>query len=193
MRLFVAAPLPGFLIEDLQVLRRSLQSAGLKARWVPPDNMHLTLKFLGEVGSQQLPSLGDTIHAAATGIPPITLVAKGIGGFPNLRHCRVLWVGLDGETQRLTALQQRLSAQLQSLGFPRERRAYHPHLTLARTRAPLDARHWVEPFADWTSQTMTIDQLALFASELKPTGAEYRCLHRATLTGSIHPRGHPGD
>lgn len=183
MRLFIAAPIPDLLVRDLQSLRRQLKAAELKVRWVLSSNIHLTLQFMGDVEPTQIPCLGDSIRAAATGCPPITLVAKGIGGFPTLRQARVLWVGLDGETQQLIALQHRLAARLESLGFRRERRAYHPHLTLARTPSPLDARHWAEPFADWTSRVMRIDRIALFASTLKPSGAEYRCLDSATLTG----------
>lgn len=186
-RLFIAAPIPRNVLGFLQGLQKKMQRPGLRVRWVPPGNIHLTLQFLGDVDPRRISGLNDQLNAVVRGVAPITLVAKGIGGFPHLRQCRVLWVGLDGETARWRELRGRLAAQLEAIGFARDHRPYHPHLTLARARAPIDARHWGESFADGASADHSeqgrIDQIALFASVLKSGGAEYRCLHHAMLTG----------
>ena len=185
-RLFVALPLPDPVARFLKDIRRRLETPELNIRWVPVKNIHLTLQFLGDVERATVASITEQMDAAVGAFPPFSIAAKGVDGFPNLRRFRVLWVGLDGETQQLAGIQRELASRLEMIGFARERRRFHPHLTIGRARHPIDGRRFGErlpTLADRASEPLRVDRICLFASLLKPGGAEYTCLHTSHLDG----------
>jgi 2'-5' RNA ligase len=186
LRLFIAVPIPDAVTRFLKSTRTALDQAGLNIRWVPVENIHLTLKFLGDMDAARVDAVAERIDAAAGANGPFELIAGGVGGFPNLRSFRVLWVGVDDDTRQLEMLQRDVESELETLGIKKERRRFHPHLTLARTRQRMDggqfglldasrAQHGSEPFR--------VDRICLFASVLKPGGAEYARLHTSYLAG----------
>ena len=186
LRLFVAIPIPDPVARFLQDIRRRLETPELKIRWVPVQNIHLTLQFLGDVEKAALEAVADQMDLVAGAAAPFSIQAKGVGGFPNRRRLRVLWVGLDGDAQLLTVVQGLLASRLEEIGFARERRRFHPHLTIGRARHPIDGRRLDRPLssmADIASDPFRVDRVCLFASRLKPSGAEYTRLHTAQLTG----------
>ena len=140
LRLFVAVTLPAEAREAIARVIHALRAADVSGlRLVNPEGVHLTLKFLGNVDRSLLPALTDALHAVGEGAAPFALQLSGVGAFPNPRSPRVLWAGVLGDTESLTALASRVDDTCSTLGFSRERRPFSPHLTLARVRESASA------------------------------------------------------
>jgi len=187
LRLFIAVPIPDAVARFLTKTRAALQQPGMNVRWVPVENIHLTLKFLGDIDAAGVEPVAGRMNAVAGANPPFSLAARGLGGFPNLRSPRVLWIGVDGDTRRLGTLQHDVESELETLGHKKERRRFHPHLTLGRTRKRLDGRRFGLSDASWAqhaSDAFRVDRICMFASVLKPGGAEYTRLHTSYLENS---------
>lgn len=159
------------------------QMAGI--RWVPPENFHFTLKFLGAVEEARLEALGDALFDAVRPFRRFTIHAKRLGVFPNLKRARVLWVGIEGD--ELPALAQTVENVLEPFGFPRENRVFQPHLTVGRWRdygAPSTALGEIlKRVSDLDFGSSMVDEVVLFQSTLKPQGAVYRRLRGARFGG----------
>lgn len=156
----------------------------MDVRWLAVKNIHLTLKFLGDIDARRIPAVAARMDAAVGQVPPFHLRARGAGVFPNRRHARVLWVGVDGDLDRLDKTQAALESSLEGIGFKREPRRFHPHLTIGRTRRRIDAPTLGASLAlleDAASDSFLVDRLGLFRSDLKPAGAEYTLLHSSPL------------
>lgn len=186
LRLFVAVPLPEEILRWLTGLQRALRSMGLAARWIRPQGMHLTVKFLGRGDPAQVETLGAALAAAAAQAAPFLLCARGVGVFPGIRGARVIWSGVAGDPAALVALARRIDAGLAPLGFPAEARPFHGHLTLGRIAAPQDPRLIVqamERHGPERSPDFAVTHLNLLRSELLPGGARHTLLHSAALGG----------
>lgn len=184
IRTFIAFELPADVVQLAAELQHLLQAERLNLRWVRPGNIHLTLKFLGDIPPDKVDGVAVAMQTAARGVPPLALTVAGMGVFPNARRPRVLWVGLGGQTDGLHQLQARLEAQLAPLGFEPERRPFKAHLTLARINRMLDDRHMVrviERAGRFASRSFRASELVLFQSDLRPQGAIYSPLARAPL------------
>lgn len=152
-----------------------------KVRWVRPEGIHLTLKFLGNVPTDRLDEIGDALHRACDGFGPLALTLADLGCFPNLRRPRVVWVGVHGDTDALGRLQASIEKHIAPLGFPTEKRRFSPHLTLGRVKRATrsEAQQLGQQIGGMdvgTVATMTARAVYLMRSDLKPTGAEYTCL-----------------
>lgn len=135
IRSFIAIELPRNLKTAISRLQEQLKTGSTApVRWVNPDNTHLTLKFLGDIDTAVVDDITKALGEAARGVPSILLGAEGLGAFPNNNRVQVVWVGLTGELDKLQKLQQRIDKELTPLGFPPEKRAFSPHLTIARIR-----------------------------------------------------------
>lgn len=184
LRIFVAVPIPDAVADFLGQVQTRLRSSAMKIRWVATRNIHLTLKFLGEIDPSRIPGIIDQMDVAAGSMASFSLQAQGVGVFPNLRRARVLWVGLTGDLDRLSALQASLESGLESIGFSRESRKYRAHLTIGRARRRVDRQTIgaaLEPVKDVASDPFRVDRLVLFKSVLKPAGAVYTQLHASHL------------
>lgn len=188
LRLFIAADLPervkDALAKAIGELRASLRGP---YRWVSPEGIHLTLKFLGNVPADRVPSLGEALVGAVHGHAPFSLRLDGTGTFPPQRSPSVVWAGLGGDVDALTGLQRSIEASVEPLGFPPEQRAFSPHLTLARVRERL-SRTEVDGLADRLSrlrfadeEAFAVEGVSLVRSELSPGGARYTVLARVPL------------
>ncbi|MBA7659372.1 RNA 2',3'-cyclic phosphodiesterase [subsurface metagenome] len=180
VRSFVAIELPEELKAGLTQLQAQLKSGEQPwVKWVDPYSIHLTLKFLGNITVDRVGEITRAMEAAAQGIPPFHLVVKGLGVFPNLRRVQVAWVGLSGELDKLSQLQQRIESNLARLGFAPESRPFTPHLTLARLRnqASLDERQRFGQLITDTrfeaAYTIEVDTVSLMRSQLTREGAIY--------------------
>ncbi len=135
IRSFIAVELPVELKQALSRLQAKMKSASAApVKWVEPDNIHLTLKFLGDVSTEITGRITAALEDAARGTHPFDIGVSGLGAFPGLKRARVVWVGLTGELEKLEQLQKRIEAGLEPLGFPPEGRPFSPHLTIARVR-----------------------------------------------------------
>jgi 2'-5' RNA ligase len=156
-------------------------------KWVDPDSIHLTLKFLGNIAAGTIPELTKAISEAARGIAPFRLELGELGVFPNLRAPRVVWIGLGGAIATLSVIQENIESALIPLGFSPERRAFSPHLTLGRVReraSPEERRRLGEAVSSLklgAKLSFTVDSLSLMRSRLTREGAVYSCLSSVAL------------
>ena len=135
IRAFIAIELTDEVKAAISRLQSRLKSASpVPARWVAPQGIHLTLKFLGDIPLNSASAVTGAMQQAAREIPPFRLQVRGLGVFPNPRRVRIAWAGIEGDLTHLVRLQERLDDGLVPLGFARETRAFTPHLTLARVR-----------------------------------------------------------
>ncbi len=191
-RLFVALDPPEAVRRRLAALAVELRrSAGRHAdevRWVPPENVHLTLQFLGAVPEERVGEIEGAIRAAAAAARPLSLELRGAGGFPNARRPRVLWAGLGGEVEPLAALVAELGRRLAPLGFAPEDRPFSAHLTLGRARDGRGAPGLAGALAHAAEATGTpwrAAEVTLFESHLSPKGPRYEAVLRAALGGGV--------
>ena len=180
IRSFIAIELPNELKLGLTQLETQLKSDRQPwVKWVNPEGIHLTLKFLGNIAVDRTGEITRATEEAVQGISPFRLEVKGLGVFPNLRRVQVAWVGISGEIDKLTQLQKRIETNLTPLGFAPESRAFTPHLTLARLRdrASLDERQrFGQLIANTkfeTAYTIEVDAISLMRSQLTREGAIY--------------------
>jgi 2'-5' RNA ligase len=134
IRAFIAIPPPVALQQCVEALRADVQHQPFPWRWVTPTQVHVTIKFLGDIALALVAPIAQAMGRAVVGQAPFTLVVQGLGCFPNLSRPRVLWMGLHDAQQALARLCHRLEAELALLGFPPARRPFRPHVTLARAR-----------------------------------------------------------
>ena len=184
IRTFIAFELPPAVIALLRGVQQKLKRLNLRARWVRPENIHLTLKFLGDIQPGDVDRIGVAMADAAGEFGPFSLAVKGLGVFPGIKRPRVIWVGIGGDTHALLALQNRLEEKLAPLGFPAEKRAFKAHLTLGRIKHagnPEIIRQIINDLSDLNSEDFILKQLILFKSDLKPSGAVYSYVKQAKL------------
>jgi 2'-5' RNA ligase len=183
LRLFVALTIPAEVRADVASLLCELQPLDPSWKFVRAENLHVTLKFLGEVAMEKLPKVTAALLSATTA-GAVTLKFQGLGFFPNERRPRVLWVGMD-ETQSLLALAAGVDAALTGVGFPREEREFTPHLTLARNKEASissELRDAITGCAIRQFGTMSASTFHLIESKLKSSGPEYTTLESFSLT-----------
>ncbi len=191
MRTFIAADIPDEAREGLALFLSQLRTIGLeKLRWVQPEAMHLTLKFLGEIDQEKVGRVLAAMSESCNGASTFGLSTGGLGCFPNRRSPQVVWLGLEGDMEPLGVLQAKLDGELHNTaGLPLENRPFRPHLTLARVRrgaSEAERRQiWegIEATPPPEVITWQVPQLSLVHSTLLPQGPQYRTLGSAPLRG----------
>ena len=179
IRAFIAIELPDDIREGLGRLIARLNSNQPEVKWVDPSAIHLTLKFLGYVAPDRIAEITEAITDVAERIPPFSLEIKGLGVFPGLNRVRVVWVGVEGYTDKLLHLQKGVETNLEILGFPPEERDFTPHLTLARVRenaSPAERQelgHLITATEVPVIGSFTAMSVSLMRSQLARTGAVY--------------------
>jgi 2'-5' RNA ligase len=187
IRSFIAIDLPEATRHALAAVQEHLKQSGAGVRWVKPSSIHLTLKFLGNIHPAQVEDIARAVAQEVRDQPPITLGAAGLGAFPSRRKPRVLWIGMEGEVQRLTRIQSRVENALQLLGFAREKRAFRPHLTIGRVKDRRRLQSLIDAMAELKIpefDSFDVTEIILYKSDLRPTGAIYTKLHRMPLAAS---------
>jgi 2'-5' RNA ligase len=185
-RTFLALPLPEDVRRGLARLQAELAPEVPAFRWTKPDQMHLTLAFLGDVADERLGSLGAAVVAAAAAFDPLALAVATLGAFPTAARPRVLWAGLDGPgLAALHDLQRAVAAAARAVGAPPADDRFSPHVTLGRLRpgrgrSP-DVRPLVERHAGWSAGAFEAAEVVVYASALAPQGPIYTALARAPL------------
>lgn len=186
MRLFAAIDLPDHAKEQLAATVDELRACRADVRWVRTDSMHVTLKFLGSVEPREVGSIDAALSRVAGAAAPTRGRLRNVGSFPHLRRPRVLWIGLETDGRALPALHREIDAAMGDLGCKREKRGFHPHVTLGRVksnRGLAELREAVESRAGLDLGGVTIDAVTLFESELRRSGAVYTALGRYRLGG----------
>ena len=191
IRCFIALNLPSEIKGRLAELEARLKEARADVSWVKPENIHLTLKFLGGVEETRIPLVKRAIQEGLRGEGPLALTLAGLGVFPNPRSPRVVWVGVGGDTERLQNLQERLEQALGEVGFPREARPFSPHITLGRMRSRQGAASLMELVGHLGANevgSMKAESIELMRSQLHPAGAVYTILESFPLSASSGPQ-----
>ncbi len=182
VRGFVAVLLPDGVRSRLAATAVELRARAPGLAWVRAENLHLTLRFLGDLEPLALERAREAVQAAATAIDPFTVALGGLGGFPSTRAPRVVWAGVATGGEGLRALHAALEAALVARGIPGEGRAYHPHVTLARARDPRGAGGLGSALGPGPGfGEVRVTALHLMRSELDPRGARYSVLTEAPL------------
>ncbi len=184
IRAFIAVNLDPQVIEEIAKIQAMLKKAGGDIRWSRPEGFHLTLKFLGDIQKNRVAAILAALNEALKEDPPLSIVARGLGAFPQVKRPRVLWVGLQGEG--LKELTDKIEQELIFLDFPPEDRDFTPHITLGRVRSlkgwqqvlPIVQEKQAEQFGE--SQ---VSEVVLYSSDLKPGGAVYTPLGKVVLAG----------
>ena len=189
-RLFFGVALPEATRAAAAELIASFKIEPGRVSWVKRDNLHLTLKFLGDAGDASVPAIAQTARKAICGFAPLKLEVEGVGVFPNKDRPRVIWLGMTGETERLAEMEAALSAKLEPLGFSREERPFTAHITAGRiksdairgqvlrvTRACQKAHVGAAP----------VTEVILYESRLNPGGSIYIPVEVFPLTGAPGP------
>jgi 2'-5' RNA ligase len=188
IRCFIAIELPEEAKRGLARLKKELERDEHKfVKWVDPGGIHLTLKFLGNIPAKRVTEITEAMGKAAQGISQFHLEISGLGAFPSLRQARVFWIGIGGEVDKLSRLQQNIDSALTAIGFTKEERPFVPHLTLARIRqgaSPPERRR----FGELVGSTIFEDKyrtevraINLMRSQLAPAGAIYTRLMTVAL------------
>ncbi|MFH1006021.1 MAG: RNA 2',3'-cyclic phosphodiesterase [Candidatus Latescibacterota bacterium] len=184
LRSFIAIELPKTLQDILNALFSDLRREDADVGWVPATNLHLTLKFLGDVERTRFPDLIHGIQQATKGTEPFDLTLTGLGAFPNVRTPKILWIGL-GAPHALQRLQENIEEALFRLHFPRDERSFSPHLTIGRVKAlrgigPLISLIQERSFGP---ERFMVTRIALTQSTLRSTGAVHTPLEEFALAG----------
>ena len=165
----MALALPAAVKDELARAIASLEQHVAGARWVPKENLHLTLAFLGRVDDERVGEISSAIAAAVERHVDFTVRVGELGAFPSVRRARVVWAGLDDPTTGIAGLAESVGEALEPLGFPREKRAFAAHVTLARLKTPhpVALNERLEPIS------FPVERISLFESRLGRPHAVY--------------------
>ena len=187
IRAFIAVDLDDPVVEKICNTIGVLKSRITEIRWLKKENLHLTLKFLGNIAEPQVESIVAAIGQPLRLFAPCTISAKGLGVFPDFRRPKILWVGLSGGP--LADLAAKIESALAPLGFVPENRVFTPHLTIGRwregSRPAKNLRQEIASWNDFEFGACAVRQIVLFQSVLKPEGASYRELRTIQLGAEL--------
>lgn len=195
IRSFIAIELSEEAKKGLARLRKELERDEHRfVKWVDPGGIHLTLKFLGNIHSGRVTEIAEAMKKATQGIPPFLLEISGLGAFPSLKQARVFWVGVSGDLDKLSELQQNIDSAVAALGFAKEERPFVPHLTLARIRegaSPSERTSFGELVGSTVFEDkypVKVEGVRLMRSQLTPARPIYTCLSLVGLGRQEGPR-----
>ena len=180
VRLFVAVHLTAEIRERLAAVQERLRSVHADVSWVRPENLHITIKFLGEVEPKRLDRIRPALAEVARSVAPFSLEVAGMGAFGG-RIPRVVWVGAQAGSAQLTELARRVEDGLGRVGFPKEKRDFTAHFTLGRVRSPRNAESLLAALDEEPADgfgAAPVDRCSLMQSELNPSGSIYTELDR---------------
>jgi 2'-5' RNA ligase len=187
IRTFIAVDLGKAIRDRVVAMQDALARTGTEVKWVEPENLHVSLLFLGEVDDREIPAVCRVVAECCQAQAPFSMSVETVGCFPNPRRPRVLWVGIGEGTQDLCALHDALEPPLMDLGcYRREERKYTPHVTLGRVKSDRPTETLTSALtknAGWKGGEVTVSEVLVLSSKLSPQGPEYAVLSRAKLGG----------
>lgn len=191
MRLFTGIALTSECRAAVAAAVAPLRADPASVSWVAPENLHITMKFLGEISRDRLGAIGVALEGVAANFSPFLLHAEGAGLFPGTRNPRVLWVGFREPLELVKELQENMESALSGAGFPREDRPFHPHITVGRARGVLPPA-WGDRFLRALSGRrfgeVPVPKITLYESRLSPGGAVYTVVRDFPLSRGARER-----
>ncbi len=186
IRSFLAIELPKPILKKIEEVQGDLRSTHADVRWVSPEKIHLTLKFFGNIEESRIDLIFKSIEEPVRNTLPFSVRVKGAGAFPSLKNPRVIWMGLADGKEMLISLQGEIEARLEKIGFEPEGRPFQPHLTLGRmksSRGKEDLVRKMEKYPEEEFGDFQVERVALFKSDLRPSGPIYTLLRVLSLGG----------
>jgi len=187
IRSFLAFEIPEEIKETVSFIYKGLKASSLDVRWVRQENIHLTVIFMGNINESDLGSIERAVEKTCSKYAPFRIKAKGAGVFSSLRNARVLWIGVEGDTERMSYFRDSLQKRLRPFGIKRENKRFSPHLTVGRFKKGFNQtdklREVIDRFKDVISPEAVLNELVLFKSELRPDGAVYTKLNSWPIKG----------
>ena len=182
-RAFIAIDIDETVRQKLVAAQKGLAATGAQLNIVGAENVHVTMKFLGDVQESKMAAVADAIRAAVKGVQPFDMAVRGIGVFPGLKYISVIWAGVDDGRENVVAIQRNIDRELQKLGFPPER-DFVPHLTLARVKSATARENlvaFIKENANAEFGVTRAEAVELKQSTLTPKGPIYSTLARIEL------------
>lgn len=187
LRTFIAIELPKEIKATLAELQNHLKTSGADIKWVEPENIHLTLKFLGERDEKKIQKITKTLVGVAAEKKSYLINVASLGGFPKLSSPRVIWVGIDQGDIDTKDIVKALEEEIAKVGIPKEERPFSSHITIGRTRSNINFDKFIPELAKIAKtfppkkQEFLVDKITLFKSQLTPGGPVYEVLKAASL------------
>jgi 2'-5' RNA ligase len=193
VRTFIAVELPYEVKERAGRLIDRLRDTDAKVKWVEPEALHWTLKFLGDVDIRETPAICAAVARAVEPLAPFDVDAHGAGAFPDVHRPRTVWIGVGQGSEKMVELHDRIEAELAELGYRPEGRRFRPHLTIGRVRASRqgidELARRIEEHADFEGGLSTVFEVVVFSSKLSREGPTHEPLGHAELKGRLGPAG----
>lgn len=187
MRAFIAIELPKNIKDLLAGLQEGLKKSGADVKWVAPENIHLTLKFLGELDDETLEKIKKIVEIVAAKNNNYKISLSSLGAFPKIDYPRVIWAGLEKGTAETEKIAKELEERIEKFGIPKEDRAFSCHITLGRARPSLNREKLIRELKNsqegFAKKALEFEaaKITLFKSTLNPKGASYETLKEASL------------
>lgn len=185
MRLFIGLPLPHEVESELGRIIAHLKTQGGRVTWVAPENIHMTVRFLGETDDARVPKLTALINEVAQHLRPAHLQIDRLGGFPNIHKPRVIWAGVTpgSDVDRLEKMARHVELEVRQMRFGPDQKGFKAHLTLGRVKDPSNLQQLASVLGSYRVDPIKVhlDRLVLFKSTLTPQGSIYERLHEAIL------------
>lgn len=187
LRTFIAVDVSPEVLNRASRLIDHCRQLGIDARWVPVENMHITLQFLGNVRENELPLICRSLEKAVRPFPAFDVVCRGVGAFPSIERPRVIWIGVDEGREELIALQGAVEQAMKELGFRGEARRFEAHLTIGRIRSETadapELAAFVEQNEAYDASVFDVSEVTVYSSHLKRNGPKYEAIGRIALEG----------
>ncbi len=178
IRTFIAIPVPESVFKLQSNLKNTISEKTGKVRWVKRDQLHITLKFVGDTPEESIDDVRSAIKIIADNTKPFEIFIQGTGCFPKIERPRVMWIGLNGALGQLNQLVKNIHNSLDSIGFPKDEKEFNPHITMARARYPQKKTPDISSFlnANFDPIPFRIEKFQFISSELFPNGPVYTIL-----------------
>jgi 2'-5' RNA ligase len=183
MRTFIAIELPDQIKNQIEQVQAPLKKTKAFVSWVKPGNIHVTLKFLGEVPEEKIDEIFSATGKAVEGTKRFTMSLKGMGTFPDFKRPRVIWVGTGSGQEELSGMAGRIEDEMEKIGFPKEKRRFSAHFTIGRVKSPKGVEKLMEMVksSDFQTEEIAVSEVVVMRSQLHPAGAIYTPLKKIPL------------
>jgi len=185
LRTFIAVPINFHIQNAIGHIQNDLKKVGADIKWVNPKNIHITLKFLGEISSDKIENVSKILHDVIVPKEPFSMPFSTLGAFPKIERPKVLWIGNNSTSKRITEIAQELEEALEKIGFEKEKRKFEPHLTIGRVRSPINKfalSKKIKKYEIRKELMQDITEVNLYKSTLRSHGPLYEILKTVTLS-----------